>query len=134
MKTLPTFEATCRLCGRTFSHPSAGDFSYGEAVLCNANGSAYATVDGSSALAQHVRSALGPSGPGALWKALAEIADKIDGEALTASIRCPHCASDDLLSWGGRMTGTREVPEASFEDYARMSAARLHRLQRRTPT
>jgi hypothetical protein len=127
MKTLPTFEAQCRHCSRTFSHPSLGDFSYGQAVLCSANGRSYATVDGSTALARHVASTLTSTGHGELWKALAELADQIDGEALTASIRCPHCSSDELVSWGGRRTGTRDVPEAGFEGYALRSAANQQR-------
>ncbi len=130
LKTLPTFEAVCRLCGRTFSHPSLGDFAYGEAVLCSASGKHYATVDAFTAVAQRVGSTLASSGHGALWEALAALADRIDGEALTASIRCPHCSSDDLVSWGGPRTGTRDVPEAGFEACALMSDGDLRRLGR----
>lgn len=122
MKTLPTFEATCARCGATFSHPSLGDFSYGEALLCSANGKSYATVDGSTALARQVGAASTPSKPGELWRTLAALADKIDGQPMTASIRCPHCASETLASWGGRTTGTRDVPEASFQDHERLAA------------
>lgn len=115
MKTLPTLEATCRPCGGTFNHPSLGDFPYGEAVLCSVDGKSYATADAFCAAARHVRSTLATDDGRAFWTALATLADPIDGQALTATIRCPHCGSDDLASWGGRMTGTREVPEARFD-------------------
>ena len=130
MKSLTTFEATCRPCGRHFSHPSLGDFAYGETVLCSTSGKHCATVNAFTAVAQRVESTLAPSGHGELWKALAALADQIDGEALTASIRCPHCGSDDLVSWGGPSTGTRDVPEAGFEACALMSDADLRRLGR----
>lgn len=115
MKTLPTLEAKCRRCGGTFSHPSLGDFSYGEALLCSESGRYYVTLDGFSAVAQRVRATLTSPEPGELWKALAALADPVEGEALSATIRCPTCSSDDLASWGGRVTGTREVAEASFD-------------------
>jgi len=122
MRTLPTLEATCGRCASTFSHPSLGDFAYGEFVLCSADGRSYAVVDGTTPLARRVGATLTGAGNGALWTALAEVADPIEGQALTASIRCPACSSADLESWGGRVTGTREVPAATFEAFARRPA------------
>ncbi len=121
MKTLPTFEAHCRACGRAFSHPGFGDFAYGHSVLCSTSGRHHATVDATSVAARQVALTLDPSDKRTLWQALAEAADPIDGESLTASIHCPHCASSDLSSWGGRVTGHRDVPEATFEAFASAS-------------
>ncbi len=111
MTEISAFDAKCASCGRQFSHPSVGDFSYGVAVLCTVDGSHFATVDGFGEFAQRVE-ALGVGH--SLWAALAALADPVAGKRFTHSLRCPHCTSPHLEYWEGSKTGIMDVPEASF--------------------
>jgi len=125
MRQVSVLEAKCASCGCLFSHPSLGDFAYGEALLCTADGKHYATVDISSDFVQRLNHLVKQSGASQLWPALASLADPVAGQSLTQSIRCPHCASDSLEYWGGQMTGTAMVPEATFLSASALSPSQL---------
>jgi hypothetical protein len=135
MKEIALLEAKCADCGLIFSHPSLGDFSYGEAVLCTADGQNYATVDGFCDFAQRLKSVAVSGPPGGFWSLIASFADPIAGQSLTASTHCPKCASRSLEYWGGQRTGTASVPPATFASASLLSlealakAAKVHRYE-----
>jgi DNA-directed RNA polymerase subunit RPC12/RpoP len=120
MSEIPTFAALCADCGKSFGHPLLSDFSYGECIFYTLDGRhcvhANVFVGDSGAFAQRV-SALHKRcncKPGTFWPVLASLADPVAGQAFTSSIRCPHCGSKNLASWGGNKTGSTPVPAASF--------------------
>lgn len=111
MKEIATFAAECANCGKHFSHPLLGDFSYGEAILCTADGKHFATVSAFEPFAQRVAPLVNS---GTIWPVLASLADPIAGQPLKSSVRCPQCGSGKLKSWGSNKTGSTQVPAASF--------------------
>ena len=118
MKEITTVAAKCANCEQSFSHPSFGDFSYGEDVLSTVDGKHFATVNAFDEFPQRVAALAGQS---PIWPVLASLADPIAAQRLTASIRCPHCGSAHLEYWGGHKTGVAVVPAATFVSAATLS-------------
>ncbi len=127
MKEIAVFEAQCANCTRDFSHPSLGDFAYGEVLLCTMDGRHHAFVSGLSDFAERVRALIPPTGIGSFWSILASLADPICGQPLSSAIRCPHCASANIAYWEGRRVGVIRVPEATFTHAAVLSDEELAR-------
>lgn len=111
MKEIATFAAECANCGQHFSHPYLGELSYGEAILCTADGKHFAMVSAFEPFAQRVAPLVKT---GTIWSVLASLADPIAGQPLKSSVQCPHCGSGKLKSWGGNKTGSTQVSPASF--------------------
>ena len=134
MREISLLEAKCASCGRIFSHPSLGDFSYREVVLCTVDGKHYATADAFGDFAKRVKALVNSSPVGSFWPVLASLADPLASQALTHSIHCPHCTSNSLEYWGGQKTGTASIPAATFvaasdlspESLARVAAGHRH--------
>jgi hypothetical protein len=127
MKEITTTTAVCANCGSSFSHPFLGDFSYGECIFCSIDGQSFAIADAFSSFAQRV-AALHKRlecKPTTFWPSLASLADPIAGQLLTISVRCPHCCSKNLASWGGKVTGHTPVPDASYTIASALSDAAL---------
>jgi len=118
MKKISTFAAKCADCGQSFSHPSLGDFSYGEVILTTADGKQFATANAFDEFPQRVATLAGTD---PFWPVLASLADPIAGQGLKHSIHCPHCGSDRLKYWDGNKTGTMSVPAATFIAAASLS-------------
>lgn len=118
MKEIATVAATCADCSRMFSHPSFGDFSYGEAILSTPDGRHFATVDAFDVFPRRVADL---TGQGPFWMVLASLADPIAGQRLTAFIHCLHCGSRRLACWSGHKTGAMLVPAATFAAAAALS-------------
>jgi hypothetical protein len=127
LKEIAVFEAQCANCASHFSHPSLGDFAYGEVFLCTLDGNHYATVSAFTDFSQRVKALMGPGAENSLWSILASLADPISGQPLSSGIRCPHCASDNLAYWAGRRVGVSKVPEATFTHAAALSQEELAR-------
>lgn len=125
MREIALLEAKCADCGNTFSHPSLGDFTYGEVVLCTADGKNYAIADGFSDFAQRLKSVATSRSSGDFWPLIASFADSIAGQRLTTSIHCPQCTSNSLEYWGGKRTGTTTVPAATFSSASQLSLEAL---------
>ena len=125
MKNISLLAAKCASCGRSFSHPSLGEFAYGEAILCTVDGKCYATASASAGFSQRVGTLIKSAGVNSLWPVLAALADPISGQLLTDAIRCPYCASGNLEYWGGKKTGHIGIPEASFTSAAALSDGSL---------
>ena len=125
MREIALLEAKCAECGNIFSHPSLGDFIYGEVVLCTADGKNYATADGFSDFAQRLKTVATSRSPGGFWPLIASFADPIVGQRLTASIHCPQCASNNLEYWDGQKTGTASIPAATFLSASQLSLEAL---------
>jgi hypothetical protein len=125
MKEISLAEAKCASCRQVFSHPTLGDFSYGEAVLCSLDGKNYAFVNALADFPQRVSSLIKSDKELTFWPTLASLAEPIRGQSLTASIRCSHCGSDKLEYWGGQVTGTASIPEASFTTASELSTNSL---------
>ena len=117
IKDIPTFEAKCTDCGKSFVHPSVGDFAYGEAVLTGRNSNLYAWISAFDEFPKKVNtliSKLGANNPGILWKVLALLADPVEGQTLSEKLFCQNCGSDNLAFWCGTKIGSVEVPAAAF--------------------
>ena len=127
MTEITLSEAQCANCTRHFAHPDMGDFAYGEALLCTMDGRYHATVSGFTPFSERVRALISSSGSYSLWSILASLADPISGQRLTFGLRCPHCASDNIVYWAGRRVGVSEVPEATFTGAAALSEEELAR-------
>ena len=125
MTNIALLEAKCADCGHLFGHPSLGDFAYGEAILCTADGKHYATVDAFNEFSVRVHALVKSAGNSSLWPALAALADPVAGQQLTTSTHCPKCASNNLESWGGQILGVASVPEARFTAAANLSSSLL---------
>ena len=111
MTEVPLFEAKCAACGHVFDCPSFGDFAYGLVVLCTPDRKHYRSVDAFDAFAQrvarHVES-------GAVWHALADLADPVEGAPLTTDERCPSCGSPALERGEDAIVGSMAVVPATF--------------------
>jgi hypothetical protein len=118
MREITTAAAKCANCCQSFSHPSLGDYSYGQAVLSTTDGKHFATVD---AFAEFPQRAAALAGQGDIWPVLASLADPIAGQSLSASIHCAHCGSSRLEFWGGNKSGTVHVPAATFSAASSLS-------------
>jgi Zn finger protein HypA/HybF involved in hydrogenase expression len=114
MREISLLEAKCASCGQLFSHPSLGDFSYGEVVLCTVDGKHFATAEAFGEFAQRVSALVKSSSSASFWPVLASLADPISGQSLTHVVHCPHCGSKNLEYWDGRRTGSVAVPAATF--------------------
>jgi DNA-directed RNA polymerase subunit M/transcription elongation factor TFIIS len=123
-RTLPTFQAKCGSCGQLFAHPSLGDQAYGETVLCNSDGSAYAWVSAFSKMPQRVK-ALMPNMAEGFWNVIASMADPIEGKCVSNRIHCPKCSAETLEFWEGDQIGSAEVPEATFQVTEALSLSEL---------
>jgi hypothetical protein len=128
MREIPLLEAKCASCGRLFSHPSLGDFSYGEAVLCSVDGKHHATIDAFGDFAQRVKALLNSSVAGSLWPLLASLADPVAGQPWAHTIHCPHCTSNSLEYWSGQKIGISSVPAATFIASSSLSPESLARV------
>jgi hypothetical protein len=111
VREIATVEAKCGKCCQLFSHPSLGDFSYGQAVLFTTDGKHFATVDAFAEFPQRIAALARPDD---VWPVLASLADPIAGQYFSASIHCPHCATSCLEYWGGNKSGALLVPAATF--------------------
>ena len=116
MSEIPTFAALCADCRESFGHPLLSDFSYGENIFYTVDGKHCASTDAFGPFAQRVHALFKSNNckSGTFWEVLASLADPIAGQPLTPSIRCPHCGSTNLASWGGGKVGSVQVPTASF--------------------
>ena len=127
MSDVPTFAALCADCGKPFAHPELSDFSYGECIFYTLDGKHYARanvfVGDAGAFAQRVSTLHKrcKCEPGTFWPVLASLADPVAGKAFTSSIRCPHCGSKNLASWGGKKVGSASVAAASFRSSMALS-------------
>ena len=128
MREIPLLEAKCASCGQLFSHPSLGDFSYGEVVLCTTDGHHYATADAFGEFARRLTKLIDPSSSTTFWSILASLADPISGQILVHSIHCPSCKSSKLEYWDGHKTGVIDVPAATFAVASVLSSESLTQI------
>jgi len=127
MTEITLFEAQCAHCRCHFAHPDLGDFVYGEVLLCTRDGQHHARVSAFTPFSKRVEALMSPNDDRSLWSILASLADPVSGVPLTFGLRCPHCASGQMVYWGGKRAGVIDVPEATFTDAAALSDEELGR-------
>jgi hypothetical protein len=111
MTEVPLFEAKCAECGQTFGCPSFGDLGYGLGVLWTRDGRHCRSVDAFDAFAQRVaRHVEGDT----VWRALAALADPVEGMPLTVDRHCPNCGGSALEYWEGAIVGSIDLLPATF--------------------
>jgi hypothetical protein len=128
MREITLLDAKCASCGQQFSHPSLGDFAYGEVVFCTSDGRHYAAADAFGEFAQRLKGLIVPNSSISFWSILASLADPISGQNLAHSIICPNCKSDRLEYWGGQKTGAADVPAATFVTASALSSESLAKI------
>jgi hypothetical protein len=124
MKSVTTFEAKCAKCKQIFSHPSLGDFVYGESLFYTADGKHQVYVSAFSEFPQRVR-ALIPNESSLFWPALASLSDKFEGNSFIADLCCPFCSSTEIECWEGDPTGILNLSEVSFNISSLLSDAEI---------
>ena len=123
MPRVSLFSAMCARCESTFAWPVLPDMSYGELILTGERGTvhAYACLVENPAF-EFISSLLGPGSPTEqIHESLARAADPIDGQRLTANRVCPVCRSREWKYWAGDFVGMADLPDASFDEFLRLS-------------
>lgn len=115
--------AKCGNCNQVFSCPQLGDQSYGQAIFRGERGTVYAYFNAiDSTVFEYLRSVLPAQRKGdRLFATCAHLADAIEGQRLSTTIVCPHCSSTNIAWWGGKITGSCELPAASFSAFMSLS-------------
>lgn len=117
---ISTFKAKCASCGGEFSHPSLGDFAYGEFLFTGEEGTVYCHFKSLDhpvwGLVERILSSqVATADRGAtIQAACAALADPIKGQRFVNGHVCPICQSSSWESWEGERVGSTDVPEAAF--------------------
>jgi len=126
-REISTFQAKCHQCSASFSHPSLGDFSYGENLFFTGDGKHSVYANAFDEFPKKVRQLLGDEDPSQFWNVLASLADPISEQPLIQKLVCPHCGSTSLESWNGNRVGSLSVPPASFQGSSQLNDNDLSR-------
>jgi len=133
LRSIATFEATCADCRETFPAPLLGDFSYGQFLLYGRRGTAYAYLDAPGHPIWELADSVIQSRDGEpILRALAAVADPVDGQPLGTDRVCPLCHSRrDWESWPGPRVGSVEIPPVTFAAFDRLADEEKRRLLRK---
>jgi hypothetical protein len=137
---IETFRASCPKCGRKFSYPWLGDFSYGSFLFAGQKGGVFGYFNSfKSPMWDFVEKVLVVKGSGRdaenlhgtrIQEACAHFADPIKDQTLCAHDVCPKCRGEQMLNlWPTESTGAIEVPEVTHTNFTSLPEdARRERL------
>ena len=124
------YSVGCTNCRRQFELPSLGDMTYGDVLLHGERGTVHRYV----CVLDHpvwrvIETVLGPRAPeGSVqwWRALAALADPVEGQHLQVDAVCPYCQADSTHfrtpKAAPRTPRVAEVEDATFNVFLALPA------------